>query len=217
MTLGIFIPGRLASERLPNKLLLSLGNSCLWEIACQKLEAMSRFSNVYALTCDKELISIAEKYPNIKIILRSKESSSVDGPLTCTFGGVSHMRDSHLMFLNPCLAFLTQKTIETSHAKFQWSGAHDYATSIKPFRNWLFNAQGESISPIDYKELNTKDIPNMYQAAHCFHIFNRKRFLEDGQMLKSGHLLLPVPEEETTDVDTLEDYKYARWKWENDI
>ena len=36
-TIGIFIAGRLESERLPNKLILPLGNTCLWEIACRKL------------------------------------------------------------------------------------------------------------------------------------------------------------------------------------
>lgn len=48
MKLGVFIAGRLGSERLPNKLVLPLGDSCLWEMACKKL---SELPNKYEKNC----------------------------------------------------------------------------------------------------------------------------------------------------------------------
>ena len=33
-------------------------------------------------------------------------------------------------------------------------------------------------------------------------------------MLKDGFLPLEVPQEETIDIDTLDEYEYAFWKWE---
>ena len=53
------------------------------------------------------------------------------------------------------------------------------------------------------------------QAAHCFHIFNKNEFLETGQMLQPNHGLIQVPDIATIDVDTEEDYLYAKWRWEN--
>ena len=48
-----------------------------------------------------------------------------------------------------------------------------------------------------------------------FIFFNKQEFLETGLMLQPNHLILEVPEEETIDVDTKEDFEYAKWKWEN--
>lgn len=213
MKLGIFIPGRLASERLPNKLILPLGNSCLWEMACQKLNDLPDKYNKYVLAYDEELIEIALKYPNIKIIVRDMNTAHVDGPLTYIFKDLKSVEDTHLMFLNPCLSFLSKETIIKSLEKFENENM-DYATSVKPLQNWLFDQDGTNINYIDYKRLTTKEIEPIYQAAHCFHIFNKDNFFKDGMMLRKGHGLLEVTHEDTIDVDTPEDYEFAKWKHE---
>lgn len=216
MKLGIFIPGRLASERLPNKLILPLGESNLWEIACKKLNDLPNKYNKYVLCYDHELIDIAKKYNNLKIIIRDKNTAYVDGPLTYIFKELKDLEDTHLMFLNPCLSFLSQETIIKSLEKFENENM-DYATSVKPLQNWLFDLNGNSISEINYKRLTTKEITPIWQAAHCFHIFNKDNFFIDGMMLKPNHGLLEVSHEDTIDVDTKEDYEYANWRWEKEI
>ena len=129
MKLGIFLPGRLASERLPNKLILPIGNVCLWEIACKKLSELPEAYEKAVLICDDKLITIAKKYPNISIIRRSKASANKDGPLVEIFGGLKAMKATHLMFLNPCLAFLTKETILEALDSFELNQV-DYATSV---------------------------------------------------------------------------------------
>jgi CMP-N-acetylneuraminic acid synthetase len=227
MRLGVFMPGRLGSERLPQKLILPLGESNLWDMACKKLNDLPNRYDKYVLVYEQELIDIAAKYPNIKIIIRSNESANADGPLKLVFGGVAEMESTHLMFLNPCLSFLTAETIIEGLEIFEMNsfagGGSEYGTSVKPFKNWLFRfglqesamnggiPVREPMSPIEYENLNTKSVYDMYQAAHCYHIFNRENFLEDGQMLKEGHLMMVVPNEETIDVDTPADYEYAKF------
>lgn len=211
MKLGVFIPGRLSSERLPNKLILPLGESCLWEIACKKLNELPDRYNKYVLCYDKELIDIAKKYSNIKIIIRDKKTAKAEGPLKYIFKDLKDVEDTHLMFLNPCLSFLSKNTIVEALEKFEKENC-DYATSVKPIQNWLFTDTGENLNDINYERLTTKEIESIWEAAHCFHIFNKKKFFKDGLMLKKGHLLIPVPKEETIDVDTPEDYEYAKYR-----
>ena len=213
---GVFIPARLSSERLPNKLILPMGDSCLFEIACKKLNNISNKFNKYALLYDKGLINIAKKYTNIKIIIRSKESAMAETPLSFLFEGMKNVEDTHLMFLNPCLAFLKKETIEKTLEDFQNSSA-DYGTSVKPLQNWIMDKDGNVINEINYKELTTKKIDPLWQFAHCFHIFNKDEFFEDGYMLKDGFKMLPVDEDETTDVDTYNDYLFAKWRYENEV
>ena len=213
---GVFIPARLESKRLPNKLVLPMGDSCLFEIACRKLNRLLPPTNKYVLVNDDVFMDIANRYNNIQVVERSKESAEAETPLSFIFAAMKQVPDTHLMFLNPCLAFLKPETIERSLELFRKSGT-DYATSVKPLQNWIFTSQGLPLNEIDYKELTTKKIKPIYQAAHCFHIFDKEQFFKDGYMLKEGLLPIPVPPEETIDIDTEADYEYARWKYEKEI
>lgn len=213
--IGIFAPARLGSQRLPNKQILPIRDSCMFDMCCQKLEYIHKAYNIptYVLICDEKLIEIAKKY-EIEIIERDIETAQAEGPLQFIYKDVLHIPCKYLMFLNPCLTFLTPETIVYSIKNFLASGK-EYGTSVKPFKNWLWNTQGENVNFIDYQRLTTKEITPWFQAAHCFHIFNREKFCADGYMLKEDLCLLPVPEEEVIDIDTLEEYEYAKWKWEH--
>jgi len=206
--IGIFIPGRLKSERLPNKLILPLGQSCLWDIACDKLNKLPSKYNKYVLCYDEQLVDIASRYENLKVIIRDKSTTEVDGPLTHIFKDMQPVEDSHLMFLNPCLSLLSLDTITKSLFDFEQSD-FEYATSVKQYKNWIWNDKNQNITPIDYQSLSTKTIPVHYEAAHCFHIFNKKYFFNTGKMLDDNLQLIEVPKQELVDVDDYTDYKFA--------
>ena len=211
--IGVFIPGRLKSERLPNKLVLPLGDSNLWDMACKKLNELPQEYNKYVLCYDEELIDIASKYSNLQIIVRDKSTTEVDGPLTYIFKELKTLPDDYLMFLNPCLSFLRLETIVNSLQQFRLSN-FEYATSVKEYKNWLWNMNKDSLIPIDYESLSTKSIPVHYEAAHCFHIFNRKIFFETGKMLDKNLQHILISNNEVIDVDTHQDYLYVKWRYE---
>ena len=215
---GIFVPARLNSQRLPNKQILPIGDSCMFEICCQKLNEIAKIYNIptYVLICDDELIKIANDYPYVGIIKRDPKTANAEGPLQYIYKDVLDVSEKYLMFLNPCLIFLSIDTIVNKIKDFFASGK-DYGTSVKPFQNWLWYRDTQETIPItyiDYERLTTKEILGYYQASHCFHIFNKNKFKEDGDMLKADLCLLEIPIEETIDIDTKEDYEYAKWKWE---
>ncbi len=134
MKLGVFIAGRLGSERLPNKLILPLGDSCLWEIACRKLNDLPNKYEKIALCYEPELIEIAEQYPNIKVVKRDELTAKRDGPLSFIFKELKDVKATHLMFLNPCLYKLKVETISkalhTFKSLYKEKGIQ-FATSVK--------------------------------------------------------------------------------------
>jgi len=209
--IGVFIAGRLNSERLPNKLILPLGDTCLWEIACKKLSELPDKYEKFVLCHDDILISIAEKY-DLKVIRRNIETTKVDGPLNFIFKDISLSKSDYLMFLNPCLYNLPVNFIVHSLEKFQEGleeYSYEYATSVKEFKNWLYD-EFHLITKVN-KNWSTKDIKGYYQAAHAFHIFPKKKFLKTGNLLADDHSRFIVPDIYCLDVDTKEDYEYARW------
>jgi CMP-N-acetylneuraminic acid synthetase len=212
--IGIYIPGRLKIERLHNKLILQLGDSCLWEIACKKLNALPEKYDKYVLCCDDALIEIASNYENLQIIRRDEQTAEVDGPLTFIFKELNQVDNTHLMFLNPCLSVLRAETILGALEYFENSNK-EYGTSVVKYKNWLWDEDKKNLTPIDYTTLSTKSIPVHYEAAHCFHIFNKKMFFETGKMLNQDLELIEIPKAELIDVDDLTDYEYAKYLHRN--
>ena len=209
--LAIFMPARLQSERLPNKLLRGINNTdlCLWEIACERLSLIPGPYHKYALVFDQALIDIANKY-NLTVIIRDPKTCTVDGPLNYIFKEIETMDADYLMFLNPCLPLLGVDTLVGAIDQFVHSDK-DYGTSVKQYKNWLFLDDGRYQAPItaiNYERLSTKEIPNYYyEAAHCFHIFPKVEFLDNGNMLSNNLELLEIPCDETVDVDTEQDFQ----------
>lgn len=215
-TIGIFAPARLGSHRLPNKQILPIKNSNMFEMCCEKLNYITKAYNIptYVLICDEPLIKIAEKYPNITIIVREKETVEAEGPLNFIYKDILDVPEDYLLFINPCLTFLSIETIIQKINEFLKS-EKEYGTSVKKIQNWIWDNELNNINYIDYKRLTTKEIEPWYQCAHCFHIFNKERFKQDGLMLTDDLCLLEIPDEETIDIDTYEEYEYAKWKWEH--
>ena len=183
----------------------------MFEIACKKLEELSDEYEVAVLVRDNELIDIAKKY-NVDIINRSVDSCDVDGPWSLMFRDVGFMKSEYLMFLNPSVIFLTTDTIRNSLEEFQ-EFAVSSATSVKPFKNWLYSSMGDMIVEPDMSNLSI--IEGLLQPANCFHICKKTDLLKKDIMLQESHLLIDVPVEETIDVDTPQDYEFAKWKYEN--
>ncbi len=212
---GIFVPARLSSQRLKNKQLYTFETTCMFEIACQKLAYIkTKYDiNTYVLICEPELMLIAEKYPDVTIIKRDPDTVVQEGPLRYIYKDVLNVPEDYLMFLNPCLIFLTPDTIMDSIKQFQNSPL-SYATSVKKFQNWLWNSVGMNITDINYERLTTKEISPLYEAANGFHIFDKNAFVEDGLMLTDKLMLIEIPEDEAIDIDTYDDYLYAKWLYE---
>lgn len=213
-SIGIFVPARLGSQRLPNKQILPIGESCMFDICCKKLDQIKQNYNIntYVLICEDELIQIAKRYPNVIIKERDLGTVKAEGPLQYIYKDILDVNEDYLLFLNPCLTFLSVETIIKSIETFMSSGK-EYGTTVKKIQNWIWDKDGNPVTDINYERLTTKEIEPWFQCAHCFHIFNRNRFKEDGLMLTDDLVLLPIPSEETIDIDTKEDYEFAKWKW----
>ena len=215
-TIGIFAPARLDSQRLPNKQILPIKDSNMFDICCQKLNYITKVYNIptYVLICDKELIEIAEKYPNDQIVRRDIETVKAEGPLNFIYKDILNVPEDYLLFINPCLTFLSIETIIQKINEFLNSNK-EYGTTVKKIQNWIWDRELNIVNHIDYHRLTTKEIEPWYQCAHCFHIFNREKFKKDGLMLTDDLCLLEIPEEETIDIDTREEYEFVKWKWEH--
>jgi CMP-N-acetylneuraminic acid synthetase len=212
--LAIFIPGRLASERLPNKLVLPFGGTNLWNEACKKLAALPDKYEKIAFCADPELVDIAKLYPSLRVLQRSPETLTIDGPNSEIYKDMKDLDATHLMYLHPCFAFVSIDNIIKAIEYFESHDEIDYMTSVRPFKNWLYHGQ-EQIIEIDEDSWSTKTVQDYWLPTHNFFMFKKDEFFETSNYLPKGHSVFPMTEEDAIDVNTLEEFQFVKWRYEN--
>ena len=212
--IAIFIPGRLASERLPNKLVLPFGGTNLWNEACKKLSAFPDKYQKIAFCGDEELVDIARLYPKLEIIERSKDTLNIDGPNSEIYKDMKNLDATHLVYLHPCFTFADIDRLISAVEYFESHDEIDYMTSVKPFKNWLYHGQ-EQIIKIDEDSWSTKTVQDYWLPTHNFFMFKKDEFFQTSNYLPKGHSVYPMTEEDSIDVNTKEEFEFVKWRYEN--
>lgn len=215
-TISIVINARLSSTRVPNKLLRPFANSSLFEIALNKYSKASFVKNIYVGIGDEKLISIAEKFPKIKILKRDLDAiKKGTHPQNITFRHYGLVDSEYILVVNPCQPLLSINTLKMAVNHFMNSDAKSYTAAIKT-GDWIFNSNGEALTIVDKKNVTTNKDTSFFKGCHSFHIINKSLFMKNGyhwEFKIDDPALILVPEEETFDVDSEIDFKYTEYQY----
>ena len=107
------IQARTQSTRVPNKMLRPFADSCLFEIAINKIldSKIIPMDNFYLSIMDQELIDIAEKY-NVNYFERSEESTQEPISLQSLFEWHDKIDYKYYILLNACCPLVKLETIQ---------------------------------------------------------------------------------------------------------
>lgn len=196
------------SSRCPDKLLRSFSGTTLFDIALSKLlELNIPIDNKWVCAYDYAFLSPVEsKY--IPVFRRSKESVSVDGPLTVVFEAVKHVTTKYFMFINPCVANISVKTLQSAIDLFQNSDFSSM-TSVVRKKDWIYDSNGKVIIDGTVAGGDTKKTQEIYVVAHAFHIINVDFFLKNDKYWTNGvndPYLFEINKLEALDVDDENDF-----------
>jgi CMP-N-acetylneuraminic acid synthetase len=209
-TLAIYLNVRKNSSRCKNKLLKFFAGTCLFDIALKKLEQV-RSDEKFVCAYDREFFEYQHN-SSIKHYVRSKESVSIDGPLTKVFECYNSFQSDYVMFLNPSHAHLRVDTIQSAVDFFKASN-YESMTSVEKINDWIFDNDGKLLYPSDLAHGDTKRTDPSYRAAHAFHIYSRKRFIDNNGLiwpwLKNDPHLFEISKIESLDVDDEVDFKIS--------
>lgn len=240
MKKGIIIPARLASSRLPNKLLLDLGGKSILQRVYEQCLLVSNIDkdNVYIAVDDQILMDHCSNFTS-NIILTSKEHQSgtdriAEAVNKIDFDIIINVQGDE-PFIDPVL--ISEIADCFSDNKVQMSSAMCSLTSVKAIKNpnnvkVITNIKGDAIYfsrlPIPYhrdEEINptkqnyykhiglygyTKEFLLAYSKMQSTTYENAEK-LEQLRVLENGFNIRMV---KTTDnaigIDTLEDYNKAK-------
>lgn len=211
-SVSVVINARLGSTRVKNKLMRPFADSCLIEIALRKLDKMDFFENRYLAVAEEPLIKLVDQFENISVLKRKKEAV-VPGvnPQSVTFAHYLEVPSDYIFVFNPCLPMISVDTIRNAFNYFQSTSHLSYTSSVE-IHDWVFDSEGNALTNKNPSNLTTNQGESYSKAAHAFHIINKEVLRKTGHhwtFAKNDPHLVPIPREETIDVDDLLDFQFA--------
>jgi len=207
--ISIILNVRVTSTRCRNKMLRPFAGSTLVDICLGKMHELSHLDVFYGAHED-ELLDKAKNYSFLKVFRRSYESAHSQKDASKVFEILNHISAKWVLWINPCMPFLKMDTVLNALDTFL-NIENSSLTSVKKMQGWFFDMEGK---PLTNKENNiaTQDSDYLYEAAHAFHIYERRYLLEKGAYWgdsPNNPYLFEIPDDENIDIDTEPEFKYA--------
>jgi CMP-N-acetylneuraminic acid synthetase len=165
------ITARVNSTRVQYKMTRPFADTCLFEIAINKIlnSSIIQKNQFYLSLYDQELITIAEKY-NCNIYHRSEESAYAEKSLQVCFEWWNKLPFKYVVFFNACHPLIQTSTID-KFVETYINNDYDGLFGVIKKKNYFWNKNHELITPWpkDYKILNTKAVEETYEAAHTLY------------------------------------------------
>ncbi len=208
-SLAIVINARIASTRVPNKLIRPFGNTTLLNIALSKLSEI-KWPEKYLAACDAPILSTYDLYAdNIKLLPRKKSSvQKGEQPHHIAFEHYKLLDTQYIMIMNPCLPFTTPSVYETAIKYFQSNKQIKSMTSVIKYKDLFFH-NDVPINVEDITRVSTKYVQPIHKMAHVFHIIDKDKLLA-GQIWDyspNNPYLSEINQSQCFDIDTEEDFE----------
>lgn len=202
-----FVPIKLNSQRLAKKNILPLGDKPLCYYIFESLLSVKDIDEVYVYCSDE---NVKEYVPNeVKFL---KRDPYLDGDLVKgkeIYSSFIKDVDSDIYILaHTTSPFIKSTSISQALKKVQYEG-YDSALTIQKHQTFAWYMR----NPLNY-ELNdiprTQDIEPVYIETSGFFIFEKKIFCDFERRIGFNPYLQEVNHLEAIDIDTEEDYLFAK-------
>jgi len=207
MKVVAFVPIKLKSQRLKNKMRLPLGNKMLFQHIFDKLLNVKHDLDIYCYCSDN---SIERDLPSsVKFLQRDAylDEDEIKGIQIYK----SFVKDIYADIYLLCHAtspFLKSKTIEIGLDKVVEEG-YDSAFSVNKVQTFSwFNG-----NPLNYEfddVVRTQDLEPVFWETSAFYIFKREVLLKYNRRIGENYFMVETDRIESIDIDEVQDYEIAR-------
>lgn len=203
------VNARLASERVPQKMIRPFAGSCLLEIALKKLQQCEFLDRdrLYLGAYDEEIKEVGRKL-GVRIYNRSYESTLEPVTMDVIYKYLWDIDAESVLEINACNPMLEAETISKALKIFI---ENDYQSlfSVVKRRNFFFDENSKMVNKFLGDEkylptLETKLVAPLYEAAHCIYIWRAERVKRESirwSLTKNDPYLFEISPEEAFDID----------------
>ena len=210
------VNARIASERVPRKMLAPFAGSSLLEIALEKLKSSSFLDSnqIFLGAYDQEIKEVGEKL-GFQIYNRSYESTLEPVTMEVIYQWLWELNPEYLLEINPCNPLLEVESLDRAIDIF-FKEKYESLFSVVTRQNFYFRKNGSMLNDFlgDKKylpTLETKLVEPVYEAAHCIYLWKSDRVKTEGirwSLAPNDPFLFEIPPEEAFDID---------WPWQFEL
>ena len=210
MKIVAFVPIKLKSQRLKNKMLLPLGNKLLCQFIFETLvNVKKQFDNSIDIYCFCSDSKIKEFLPDgVNFLEREKSLDTNETKGLDIYKSFVNLVDADTYILcHATSPFIKEASISAGINKVLKEG-YDSAFSVSEVKTfcWFKN------KPLNYSFTNivrTQDIEPIYWETSAFYIF-KKNVIEQGRRIGDKSFMVKTDRIESVDIDEKEDFELAK-------
>lgn len=208
---AVFLNVRMQSRRCPGKMLRPFAESTLLDICLEKIDGLG-WPRTWFGAWEEPLLERAGRYPRLAVYRRSRESALSDSDPHRIFEILNAIDTPHVMWVNPCAPMLRVETLAAA-LDFFLAGEQRSLTAVRALGGWFYSADGRPLNDTG-GNVDTMLSTPIFQVAHAFHIYDRRRMLEGGRPWPNtggDPYLFQIPEAEAHDIDTEEEFETVEY------
>lgn len=219
--ISVVMNARVASTRIPQKMVRPFAGRTLIELAMEKLIKFS-VKHKFLAARDQEILDLHRPFADqVEILPRSEESvAKTKGTpnLRQIFDHYKLIPTPYIMIVNPCFPFSRVETMERAMDFFRSHEEIRTMTAVIKEGNIFLDQHGQPINLKSKKNASTQWNEPIYSLAHMFHLIDRDFFLENSYLwdYSPGHpYLYEVPREECFDADEMYEFQLCEILYQN--
>lgn len=223
MAVVAIITARGGSKRIPRKNIRDFMGKPMIAYAIEAAKGSGIFDEVMVSTDDEEIADVAQIYGASVPFVRSKKNSddfaTTSDVLEEVLQGYLEKGISWDSFccIYPCVPFLKADTLTAAYRKFHTSQA-DSLVPVVRYSYPIQRAFVEQNGYLRYREegnerVRSQDLDPTYHDVGMFYFSRTKPFLHSQSLVMSKTVLYELDELQVQDIDTLDDWKLAEFKY----
>lgn len=211
----VFLPCRAGSQRVPKKNTKDFAGveGGLLTIKLSTLVKVQSISKIVVSTNDQEVIEIAKRFSNPKIIIDVRPDYLASSE-TSTDDVINYVptiiKEEHILWTHVTSPFISAETIEEGIQLYLKDNGYDSLMTVNKIQTFLWNEDGA----INYdreveKWPRTQTLPSLFEINSGFFISSRSNYLELQDRIGKKPYLFVTKGFESVDIDWPDDFVLA--------
>ena len=175
------------STRVENKMTRPFGDTTLFKMYCQKLEAIKQQENpfddiIIALNKSDKILCQQVKDYDVKVQNRNYFSASKATKPEDIYHYLKNYKQDYVMWINACFPFLQTKTIIEAANYFKEHKNLNSLHCVNLKQNWFWNPKTNFPFNLEKtSDAQTQQSLPIYESVHCFHIHKISDLMEENK------------------------------------
>lgn len=216
MKIGVSIPCKGESTRLPNKNLLSIDNRSLVHIAVEKLLRSKCFDEIFVDTDSDQIWETVKSLDCTRIVRPDYlATNATDGNGLMKWEYDAGLKDFDVICQFNCTSpLIRSESISDAIADFMSKELTEFDSmfTVKDARDYYWHSHVGIMRPsYDLVKIpNSFELPCMYQETHALYAIHKNVFEKLKRRIGNNPLLVKVTELESYDINTEEDFRVVQ-------